>query len=86
LSLLNIALYCLLLVCGSVYAQPFQVYEFQQSSSKLQTMSEGLQVTQNSRYASFNGYNGFELPLGMPEKSEFDYTVSFWFRSKLSLE
>ena len=49
-------------------------------------MSEGLQVTQNSRYASFNGYNGFELPLGMPQQSEFDYTISFWFRSKLSLE
>lgn len=42
-------------------------------------------MVQTSRYAKLNGYNGFEFEIAKASKPQFDYTISFWFRSHRDL-
>ncbi len=51
------------------------------SSPTVLTTSEGVSSEGPTPYFSFNGFNGLKLPLSMPASTDFDYTITFWFRS-----
>lgn len=55
-------------------------------SSEAVARSEGILPNAPSTFARFNGANGLELDLTLPDNTkEFDYSLMFWFRSHKSL-